>query len=155
MLVFILPMILILSLISYMNNKRERMELESLTETNALQLADVMLGSLNHAMMMNDKGMLSSVLGEIGKNPSIEEVSIVASDATVFISTDLSKIGLKLDLKDVGCIDVLHIPWRRRPRVHAFAAGQGIFACIHVDSQCPTVPGMPFRVQRSSWRFYN
>ena len=107
MLVFILPMILILSLISYMNNKRERMELESLTETNALQLADVMLGSLNHAMMMNDKGMLSSVLGEIGKNPSIEEVSIVASDATVFISTDLSKIGLKLDLKDVGCIDVL------------------------------------------------
>lgn len=117
MLVFILPMMLILSLISYTYNKRERRELESLTETSALQLADVMLGSLNHAMMMNDKGMLSSVLGEIDKNSSIEEVSILASDATVFISTDSSKIGSKLDLKEAGCVECHQYSMAERPRV--------------------------------------
>jgi signal transduction histidine kinase len=117
MLVFILPMILILSLISYIHNKRERAELESLTETSALQLADVMLGSLNHAMMMNDKGMLSSVLGEIRNNPSIEQVSIVGSDATVFTSTDSSKIGSKLDLKEAGCVECHQYSMAERPRV--------------------------------------
>jgi signal transduction histidine kinase len=76
-----------------------------------------MLGSLNHAMMMNDKGMLSSVLSEIRNNSSIEEVSIVASDATVYTSTDSSKIGSKLDLKEAGCVECHQYPNAERPRV--------------------------------------
>ncbi len=155
MLVFILPMILILSLISYMNNKRERMELESLTETNALQLADVMLGSLNHAMMMNDKGMLSSVLGEIDKNPSIEEVSIVASDATVFISTNSSKIGLKLDLKDAGCIECHQYSMAERPRVMHLRPDKEF---LRVSTSIPNAPqcqACHSEFRRSSWRFFN
>ena len=137
MLVFILPMILILSLISYMHNKRERAELESLTETSALQLADVMLGSLNHAMMMNDKGMLSSVLGEIRKNSSIEQVSIVASDATVFISTDSSKTGSKLDLKEAGCIECHQYSIAERPRIMHLWSNKGV---LRVSTPIPNAP---------------
>lgn len=137
MLVFILPMILILSLISYIHNKRERLELESLTETSALQLADVMLGSLNHAMMMNDKGMLSSVLGEIRKNPSIEQVSIVGSDAIVFISTDSSKTGSRLDLKEAGCIECHQYSIAERPQVMHLWSGKDF---LRVSTPIPNAP---------------
>ena len=116
MLVFILPMVLTLSLIFYVHNKRERVELESLAEANGIQLADVMLGSLNHAMMMNDSPMVFSVMNEVGKNPSVEEVSIIASNATVFASTDSSKIGLKLDMKEAGCIECHQYSATERPR---------------------------------------
>jgi len=137
MLVFILPMILILSLISYMHNRRGRVELENLIETNALQLADVMLGSLNHAMVMNDKGMLSSVLEEMGKNPSIENVWIVASDAIVYTSTDSSQIGLKLDLKEAGCIECHQYSITDRPRAMHLWSGKGF---LRVSTPIPNAP---------------
>jgi len=141
MLVFILPMMLILSLIFIGHNKRERIELENLTEKNALQLADVMLGSLNHAMVMNDKGMLSSVLDEISKNPSIVGASIVASDATVFMSTDSSKTGSKLDLKEAGCTECHQYSMAERPRAMDFRSGNGFLRVatpIPNAAQCQT-----------------
>lgn len=116
MLVFILPMILTLSFTSYIHNKRERAELESLTEANAIQLSDVMLATLNHAMIMNDQEMIFNALNEVGKNPSIEEVWIVASDTTVFTSTDPSKIGLKLNLNKAGCVECHQYASAERPR---------------------------------------
>jgi signal transduction histidine kinase len=137
MLVFILPMVLILSLISYMHNNRERVELESLRETSALQLADVLLGSLNHAMMINDKGTLSSVLNEIGKNPSIENVWIVASDATVYTSTDSSKTGSKLNLKEVGCIECHQYSMAERPRAMHLRSGKDF---LRVSTPIPNAP---------------
>ena len=116
MLVFILPMILIMPLLFYIQYNRERAELENLVEANAIHLADIMLGSLNHAMLMNDNGMIVSILDEIGKDQSIEEIWIVASDSNVFTSTNPSKIGLKLDLKMAGCIECHQYSAAERPQ---------------------------------------
>jgi signal transduction histidine kinase len=116
MLVFILPMILILSAIFYIHNKRGRSEFETLEETNAIHLADVMLGSLNHAMLMNDSQMIDSVINEAGKDPTIEEIWIVSSNLKVFRSTNSSKIGLKLDLGAAGCIECHQYAPAERPR---------------------------------------
>ena len=116
MLVFILPMILTLSLLSYLHIQRERAELESLAEANAIQLADVMLGSVNHAMLVNDQGMIVNVLDEVGKDPSIEEVWIVAPDMTIFASIEPSEVGLRLDLKKAGCVECHQYSKAERPR---------------------------------------
>lgn len=116
MLVFILPTLLIFSFISYIHNKRERAELESAVEANAIQLSDIMLAALNHAMIMNDQKMIFDMVNEIGKNPSIEEVWIVAPDLTVFANTDPSKVGLKLDLKKTGCVECHQYAPAERPR---------------------------------------
>jgi signal transduction histidine kinase len=115
MLVFILPMTITLSLLFYIHTKRERVELESLAETNAIQMADIMLGTLNHAMMNNDKEMLNLALNGVSKESSVKEVSIVASDMTVFTSTDPSKDGLKLDSKKAGCIECHKYAAAERP----------------------------------------
>jgi signal transduction histidine kinase len=116
MLIFILPMVLTLSLISYFHNRRERAELESLAETSAIQLADVMLGGLNHAMTTNNKEMIFDTVNKVSALPSVDEISIVASDAIVFVSSDPSKVGLKLDLKKTGCIECHQYPAAERPR---------------------------------------
>jgi signal transduction histidine kinase len=116
MLAFILPMVLTLSLISYIHTTRERAELENLAKANAVQLADIMLGSLRHAMMSNNNEMIASILNEIGKDPAIENVWLIASDATVFTSADPSKVGLKLELKNAGCVECHQYPAAERPR---------------------------------------
>ncbi|MDD2922041.1 MAG: histidine kinase, partial [Anaerolineales bacterium] len=116
MLVFILPMALALSFISYVHNQRERMELEHQAEASALRLSDVLLATLNHAMVMNDREMIMGALNEVGGNASIEEVWIVASDTTVYASTDAKNIGAKLNLKAPGCIECHQYSPAERPR---------------------------------------
>jgi len=141
MLGFILPMILILSLISYIHYKRERRDLESLTEASAIQLSNIMLDGLNHAMMANDMGMIVDVMDNVGEDPAIENVWIITSDAIVYTSTDPSKVGVKLDLNDSGCIECHQYPVSERPHaLHLWLEGDflRVTTLIPNEPECHT-----------------
>jgi signal transduction histidine kinase len=116
MLVFILPTAFALALISYFHNVRERAELEALAENSSFQLADSMLGLLNHAMVLDDKGMIQSAMERVGSSPSIEEVSIISPEAVVYASTNPAKTGVKLDLRQAGCVECHQYTAKDRPR---------------------------------------
>lgn len=105
MLVFILPMVISLTIISYVHNEREREELESAVEDNAWQLANIMLGSLKHAMLGNNSEMMTDVMGEFSKDPDIRKVWLLDLDSTVIASTDSSDTGKKLDMTEKGCVE--------------------------------------------------
>jgi signal transduction histidine kinase len=117
MLIFTLPMLFTISILSYIHSVRERTEFEKLTEITAVQLAGVLLDSLDHAMILNDQTMIMNTLHKVGGNPPVEQILIVASDATVFASTNPSMVGEKFELKEAGCVECHRYSKAERPHI--------------------------------------
>lgn len=115
-LVFIVPVILTMSLLSYLHIQGEREELQALVEANAIQLADVTLASLTHAMMENDREMEHTQLQDISSYPLIENIRVVSTNMQIRISTDASEAGKKYDLSQSGCVECHQFSPADRPR---------------------------------------
>jgi len=141
MIVFVLPMILVLSAFSYIHDARERKEMEEQTQKSTVQLGDMALSGMKNAMLRNDRDAISRILRNIGTNPAIKQMKIVNSGFLVTVSTDPAELGLTLQTSNTGCIECHGLSPANRPRVIDMKIGQDIMRVvtpISNEKECQT-----------------
>jgi signal transduction histidine kinase len=116
-LVFMLPILLLVLYLAYDHYLVENELLMKQAQSTATQLGDVVLGSLSHSMLLNDRAMLSSAVQDIGGNENIKRVSIINLDGEVRESSITSEVGQKLNISMTGCAECHQLPDGKRPRV--------------------------------------
>ena len=139
--VFVLPMLLILSVLSYVHNTREQKELEEQIQMTTIQIGNMALSGMKHAMLRNDQEVVARILRNIGTNPSIKQIWIVNPDFRIVESTNPSDIGQTIQTNQTGCSEChIHSP-ADRPRVIQLRVGEDVMRVVTPipnDPECQT-----------------
>ncbi len=122
--VFVLPMIFILTVLSYWHNIREQKELEEQVRTTTIQIGDMALSGMKQAMLRNDREVVTRIFNNIGSNPSIKQMWIVNPDFRIVESTNPSEIGLTMQTDQAGCVECHSYLPADRPRVTEMSIGE-------------------------------
>ena len=112
----ILPVLLGLGLILYLHEKREQEIIKEQTLQIAVQIADAINGSLRHAMLTNDREMLTSVINDAANLNTISRIQIVNNNGQIKEDTSEVDTGTIRLLSDVGCIECHQYAPAERPR---------------------------------------
>lgn len=139
MVVFIFPMILILSALSYMHNTREQAELEEQIKTFTMQLGDITLSNLRHAMLLNDSDMIGDIFQNIKEHSTFERIWIVNPDFLIVESTNSLDIGAPMQTDKAGCVECHDYSPADRPRVAQMRINEDILRVvtpIRNDPEC-------------------
>lgn len=116
-LVFILPVVFLVLLLSYSHYLRERAAVEEQIRLNASQLGDVVLGSLRHSMLVNDSTAIAGVLRDIGRLGSIKRAWVIDLNRVVKQSSIPQEVGLHINTNAPGCIECHKFPSGSMPLV--------------------------------------
>jgi signal transduction histidine kinase len=111
-----LPLMLALSALSLVHNWRERRLMEEQVQVSAVQVGQVITGSLQHAMEVEDRDMLANVLKDVGTMEGIERVQIVDLDGVVKADSATGEVGRVQGLNESGCAECHRFPPETRPR---------------------------------------
>ena len=88
-----LPILLVLTLLSFMRFWREGQFLENQLELTVSQLGDVMMGSLHHALLTNDREMISQSVSDMGGMKTVRWVQIIDPDGQVTADSRSENVG--------------------------------------------------------------
>jgi signal transduction histidine kinase len=136
-LVFVLPMVIVISAVSYIHGLRERGEQEEQIEQVTTLVGDMTLGGLKHAMMVNDREMTASMLENLGEFSLIKHIEIVNLDARVTASTKPEDVGTLINMQETGCEECHRYTAGERPRVVRIASPEGL---LRVSTPIPNDP---------------
>lgn len=117
LIVFVIPMILILLVFSYVHNLREQREITEQIQTATIQMGDMALTGMKNAMLRNDQEVVTRILRNYGTNPSIVRIQIINLENTIVNSTVSSDVGMILQTDQAGCDECHGHPASDRPRV--------------------------------------
>ncbi|MCL5950620.1 MAG: histidine kinase [Chloroflexi bacterium] len=124
-----LPLLVILSVFSYLQYLRERDLLMSNLDRATTNLGNVIDGSLQHAMLAQDLGQIQGIVDDISKQEGIDRVFIMNKQNEVGFSAISQQIGQKLSFSDPGCAEC-HAQ-NVKPDAHSIiftdASGQRVF----------------------------
>lgn len=138
-LLFGLPMLLLVMLVSFNDYNLTRSALSRQVEITSVQLGDIVLGGLDEAMLKNDRHMIRSVLAHIGQKGNITRVSILDLQGVVRESAHPAETGVKLHTKDLGCNECHQYAPGSRPRMTYLTNSQGtlrVITPINNNSEC-------------------
>jgi len=121
-----LPLLLALSSLSLVHYWREHQLLEEQVRQTALQLGDVMLGNLRHAMLVNDREMLAQILTDVGKTENVHQVQIIDLDGRVRVDSRGEEVETIWRRDDLGCIECHQLPVESRLRVAKLLTSAGV-----------------------------
>jgi signal transduction histidine kinase len=96
---------------------QDRALFESQIEQTAVQQGDLILSSLRHGMLNNDRAMLHSTLVDILSNKTITRAWIINLQREVKISSNLAEEGRLEPAQLAGCEKCHRFPASVRPRV--------------------------------------
>jgi hypothetical protein len=116
-LVFALPFFALVIYLSYDQYRVENGLLMKQAQSTATQLGGVVLSSLSHSMLLNDRATLSSAIHDIGGKENIQRISIVNLNGVVRESNIPSDVGQKLSTSAAGCVECHQLPAGKRPVV--------------------------------------
>jgi signal transduction histidine kinase len=100
-----LPLLVILSAFSYLQYMRERDLLLSNLNGATTNLGNVIVGSLQHAMLSQDLPELQGILDNIGKQQEIRDVFLMNKQSQVRFASQPTAIGRQFQFSDVGCVE--------------------------------------------------
>ena len=100
-----LPLILALTAFSVIHYFRERHLLEEQLQLEANQLAAITLGSLRHAMLINDGEHIEQILADLEQLDNLQQVQIIDNSGLVWASSDPAVRGTQYELGINGCDD--------------------------------------------------
>lgn len=115
-LVVALPVFLALLALSFTHYLRERQLIEEQIQFSALQLGEVTLGSLQHAMLENDAAHMFEVIEDVTGMPNVERVQVLDSMGRVASDSSNLDVGLIRDVQDAGCQECHAQNTESRPR---------------------------------------
>jgi signal transduction histidine kinase len=121
-----LPILVVLASLSFMRYRRERQLLEDQLRLTVLQLGEVMVGSLRHAMLTNDSEMLAQAVSDVGGMETIRQVQIIGLSGRVRADSHNEQVGTIWKPDDPGCIECHQFPAGARPRTTRFSALGGV-----------------------------
>lgn len=128
--VFILPMIFVLSVFSYIHNLREQQEITEQIETATIQMGDMALSGMRNAMLNNDREVVDRILQNYGTNPSIAKMQIVNLENRITNSTSPNEQGKILQTDQVGCRECHDKPPLERQRITKVDIQKGVFRVV-------------------------
>jgi signal transduction histidine kinase len=111
-----LPVLVALATLSLTHYLRERHLLEDQLETTSSQMGGLALGSLQHAMLTNDKYMLEQIIDDVGSMESVSRVQIVDGLGEVKADSSGQEIGLVHEKQNLGCVECHQLPAAARPK---------------------------------------
>jgi signal transduction histidine kinase len=114
---FLLHIVLLLSAVLLFHLWEERQIIQKQLQLAPLEVGDILVGSLQHAWMINDFEMVDQVVDDIGSTANIEQVQIISYDNIVVSDSQDYTVGSKLEQIDSGCIECHQFSPEHRPRV--------------------------------------
>ncbi len=120
------PIFLALSLLSLVNYARERRIFQDQLQRSAQQLGEVTLGSLRHAMLVNDRGLLAQVVDDLAAvENDVLLIQIIDLEQQVRVASEHELVGNRQSTRAGGCEECHRLPPAERPRtIHLQSARQ-------------------------------
>jgi len=134
-----LPVLLALSLLSVTHYLREQKLLEDQIELTSSQMGNLVLGGLQHAMLVNDQADLEKIIHDIGTMETVDRVLIVNLDGEVTSDSSTREIGKVYQSQSLGCIECHQNEVDNRPlttRLDATESTLRISTPITNDESC-------------------
>lgn len=100
-----LPLLVILSAFSYLQYIRERDLLLSNLDAATTNLGNVIVGSLEHAMLSQDLPEIQGIIKNIAKQQGIRDVFLMNRRSQVRFAPEPSHVGQVQSLSSAGCIE--------------------------------------------------
>ena len=138
-LLFGLPVMLISALILLDHYTGEKEALEEQARITSIQTGNLILASLKHSMVVNDRSMMESILTGTGEQGGITRVWIIDLNGIVQVSSVPSDIKTQLDTQMLGCIECHQYPPASRPnaqRISNVASTVRIITPINNEAEC-------------------
>lgn len=105
----IIPVIATLIIMSYIHNVRERKLFEEQLQLYTTEIGGVIYGSLQHALLSGDEGMMRQILNDVKKITSVRRVQILNTHGKIIADSLESRVGTSLNFEDPGCYECHHI----------------------------------------------
>lgn len=118
-LLFGAPVMLIAILIMYEHYTGEKKALEEQVRTASIQMSSVILASMKHSMMTNNRSMMESILTGTGQQGNISRVWIIDPNGTVQLSSIPAEVQSQVNTQMMGCIECHQYPPASRPRAQS------------------------------------
>lgn len=97
------PIFLVLVSLSVWNYSREYQLLDEQARLDAIQLGDIMIHSLNHAMLTKEGEHLMTSLGDVRQIESVRSIQVIGMSGKVLADSDNSMIGMVIDITSPEC----------------------------------------------------
>jgi signal transduction histidine kinase len=112
-----LPIFIVLAFLSFFNYTREYQLLDEQARLDAVQLGDMMIHSLNHAMLTKEGEHIISSIADVSKLENVQHIQIVGNSGVVMADTSNQQGSRIFSRDDTECISCHRIPVSERPRV--------------------------------------
>jgi signal transduction histidine kinase len=122
-----LPVLLTLIALSVFQYWREYQLIEEQISRSAIRLGDMMIHSLNHAMLFKDGGHLVTTLEDVEKLQNVEEIQIVGLSGKVLSGSGADYSESYSDLSADECQECHRFPVESRPRIAQINAESPFF----------------------------
>lgn len=120
----VIPIMLAMLFFSFSQYYDERKMIEQQLEQNTSQLGDLLLGSLRHSMLNNDRQLSRELIAGITQNKSIARIWIINLSNEVKISNLPDEENKAWSMKSPGCEQCHKYPVKDQPRVIINTLGQ-------------------------------
>ncbi|HKZ83785.1 MAG TPA: ATP-binding protein [Anaerolineae bacterium] len=100
-----LPIFVVLLSLSLFHTWRERHLVETQIESAALQMGEMTLGSLRHAMATGDDAALKQILSDVSRLDNIRQVQIIGLDGRVKANSLGRRVDEVQNLDQSGCVE--------------------------------------------------
>jgi signal transduction histidine kinase len=107
---------LALAAISLVQYERQRSLLETQARHTAAQLGEVLLGSLRHAMLVNDRTLLDTLVRDVGQMDALDRVLLLDRQGVVRFDSAETQVGSAERTENPGCQECHAYPAATRPR---------------------------------------
>ncbi len=100
-----LPLLVILGAFSYLQYIQQRDLLLSNLDSTTSNLGNVIVGSLEHAMLSQDLPEIQGIMENIGKQQGIREVFLINREGQVRFASRQDELGRRFTRADTGCVE--------------------------------------------------
>jgi signal transduction histidine kinase len=111
-----LPIFISLVTLSLVHYLRERQLLEAQVQRTAIQIGEVTLGGLRHAMLENDQEHLAQVITDVSQMENINRTMMIEATGLVVFDSAQKEQNQIRHFDDLGCKECHSIPITIRPR---------------------------------------
>lgn len=89
--------------LGFANLRLLRDNLEATTVVSAQRMADVLFRSMRQSMMVNDRGEAINVIQNLGAQPGVEKIRVIAKTGSIQYSTMPGEIGHLVNMRSDAC----------------------------------------------------
>ena len=111
-----LPILLLLTLWSFVHYWSEQKMLEEQLQLSSMEISEALLGGLNHAFLRNDRETIMQIVCDVGAMENIKRVQIIDLSQVVKADSLKQDIGVTRQTENPGCRECHRFPPSTRPQ---------------------------------------